>query len=651
MHLDGPVVKRTRCYRRACAQIGLLLLSAALCGAQVSGGASSAIAPLSCTTSAVPRNLRSGGLTEMIGDILLTCTGGSPLAPGTPIPVANITISLDTSVTNRIQGPGNVSEAVLLIDEPGSGLLPVVPGFGPDAPQIPCLAGDAPAVGAGPGGCTEYVGAGPIPIAVFAPGAARPGPNMFFGTVSANQVTFNGVPILPPAGTTRVFRITNIRANASGLAAGASGAQPVLASVAISPNSSLPLSNPVLTAGFVRPGLLATVRTADNTAPLQGAGAALAQCSSATMSPVAVLQFSEQFATGFKTRVQPTSVTNGQAIVPQNVPGRMYDSESGFVTFGVSANGGTVPIGLADYGTRLKAQFAGVPAGVHLYVSVANLVGDTASATASPPPPQAGAIAFAQLLSGEASPDGDGTVPGVSPTASLDGSAGTLQLAEIPLVGGSGTAVWEVIDANASALDTLWFGLWISYSAGPAAGSPPPGAATVNLSYAPTPGPLTFTGILASSASPTLPLLRFETSQTADALFAIGVCQTSLLFPYVTNQAGFDTGLVIANTSLDPFETPPQSGSCVLNWYGGRSRLPTTTRSIPAGAVYADAVSNLAPDGFTGYVIARCAFQFAHGFAAIGDVGLRNLAVEYLALVIGTNLQGARSPAPESLLH
>ena len=38
--------------------------------------------------------------------------------------------------------------------------------------------------------------------------------------------------------------------------------------------------------------------------------------------------------------------------------------------------------------------------------------------------------------------------------------------------------------------------------------------------------------------------------------------------------------------------------------------------------------------GFNGYMIAQCRFQYAHGMAFITDLGARNLAMGYLALVI-----------------
>ena len=67
-----------------CRYIPITVLStmflAATANAQVSGGGG---APLVCSanTSSLP-TLRSEGLTEVVGDIVIACTGGLPLPPG-----------------------------------------------------------------------------------------------------------------------------------------------------------------------------------------------------------------------------------------------------------------------------------------------------------------------------------------------------------------------------------------------------------------------------------------------------------------------------------------------------------------------------------------------------------------------------------------
>jgi len=122
---------------------------------------------------------------------------------------------------------------------------------------------------------------------------------------------------------------------------------------------------------------------------------------------------------------------------------------------------------------------------------------------------------------------------------------------------------------------------------------------------------------------------------------------TNLLFSFVTNQAGFDTGIAIANTSADPFGTSRQDGKCVLHFYGAGAPMDVTSPTITAGTDWATLASVNAP-GFQGYVFAVCDFRYAHGFAFISDVGARNLAMGYLPLVTCPG----RSPAhPEQLLN
>jgi hypothetical protein len=102
------------------------------------------------------------------------------------------------------------------------------------------------------------------------------------------------------------------------------------------------------------------------------------------------------------------------------------------------------------------------------------------------------------------------------------------------------------------------------------------------------------------------------------------------MFPFLTNQAGFDTGMAIANTNTDPFGSVPVAAACTLYFYGaGAPALPISTPSIPSGTDYAFLTSTLAP-GFQGYMIAACNFPLAHGFAFVSDLGAKNLAMGYL---------------------
>jgi hypothetical protein len=155
------------------------------------------------------------------------------------------------------------------------------------------------------------------------------------------------------------------------------------------------------------------------------------------------------------------------------------------------------------------------------------------------------------------------------------------------------------------------------------------------------------------------PVPRFTTSSAATTAFTISPCETRLLFPFVTSQAGFDTGIAISNTTVDPFNTPAQSGPCTLFFYSATAgNSSQTSASIAAGAQLIMTMSggnsqlNLNPvPNFTGYMIARCNFQYAHGYAFISDLGSTRLAQGYIALVIGGGLTNRFALNPSEALN
>ena len=106
-------------------------------------------------------------------------------------------------------------------------------------------------------------------------------PNLFQGLVTggSNQVVFKGIPILAPvsAGVARVFRIINIRGDATLLGNGGS----ILAGVTIS--NGVLLQSPTVTASNVFTGLNASVRNAANSGP--GAGLSPIGCGPIALTP------------------------------------------------------------------------------------------------------------------------------------------------------------------------------------------------------------------------------------------------------------------------------------------------------------------------------------------------------------------------------
>lgn len=244
--------------------------------------------------------------------------------------------------------------------------------------------------------------------------------------------------------------------------------------------------------------------------------------------------------------------------------------------------------------------------------------------------PPAGTIGtFAQLVVSETAQDSFNTAPTLGPT----GNVGGVNYTELSVVNNSVTAVWEVINTNPNQLEQVQFSFYQQFTANPAANTPTPGTATVNMSFAPTP-PNAFSAAAGGVASSSLTIPRFADTSSASSAFTVALCQSVLLYPFVTNQNGFDTGLAIANTSTDPFGTSPQAGTCTLNWYGNTApTAASNTGNIATATVYTTLASTAAP-GFQGYMIAVCNFQLAHGFAFISDIGARNLAMGYLALVL-----------------
>jgi hypothetical protein len=668
-------------FRRWILATSVLALCVAGANAQINTGTGNAGAPFTCsaTNGAVTPTVRSEGITELVGDIVIQCTGGATLAPGAQIPLANITVFLNTQVTSRLLGGGtpavaNNSEALLLIDEPNSGLA----GYGPSVPITLC--------GNPAQGCIEFVGnttgsllQNPVisvPVATnpntgvngaFNPATVAAGANAFSGVVNPDgkSVTFFGVPIMPPAtsGLLRQFRITNIRANASAVPAGANTPGNIQALVSISGSSFVPLTNSQLIVGYVVAGLTPSLRSTGN-GGINSGSRAFNQCTSTTNNGAGtaapILRYQSNFGTAFKTRVNASTSTSGQnaGAAVQNVPGSTNNStsESGFILNGLggqsqtfTGNGATA--GLADWGTRFKAVFNNIPAGVSIFVSTTNLVAGTTTPVTGVlvPAPTNTTTSYAQLIVSDTSPENNAAAPFLTAT----GSNGGINFVALTPAAGSNsvTAVWEVINSNVNQNQQNFdFATFISYSSNVANNSPAaPSAISVSMSFAPISS--TF------SASGSAPIPRFIDLGTGDNLnFAnISICTTALMFPYITTVTGFETGVAIANTTMDPFGTGGQSGTCNLYWYGnnngGATNTPvplTTTPTIAAGTVWTGTSGDakMAGPGFTGYMIATCNFQLAHGSAFVTDIGSRGILSGYLALVIN-----GRGQAGETFSH
>jgi hypothetical protein len=118
-----------------------VLSSPAICQIGVISGPT--FAGLSCTASVPsPAQIRPEGYTELLGDIVITCTGGAAYQLTASVPATNVVVYIQPSVpiTSRIlDTTTGLSEALLLVDDPGSGLTAGANGnYGPNAPQSLC---------------------------------------------------------------------------------------------------------------------------------------------------------------------------------------------------------------------------------------------------------------------------------------------------------------------------------------------------------------------------------------------------------------------------------------------------------------------------------------------------------------------------------
>ena len=234
-------------------------------------------AQLACTISPVVPTIRVEGLTEFIGDIVITCTGGQPTAAGSAVLTDNFEVDINsTNITSRLLGTNvlnaanggyHYAEPLLIVNEafpltnlqnPTSIGTPAVPPDSYKITQNACPASNE-------GTCTNYGngyggwGDGTDAYSSYGKSNTYGGENLpynvFQGYIYSNHaVRFDGIPVDPPGSgfnpdlnpdavtPTIAFRITNIRIDAtpwlSSLVAGTFG-PPVYANLNVTGSQPL----------------------------------------------------------------------------------------------------------------------------------------------------------------------------------------------------------------------------------------------------------------------------------------------------------------------------------------------------------------------------------------------------------------------------
>ncbi len=103
---------------------------------------------------------------------------------------------------------------------------------------------------------------------------------------------------------------------------------------------------------------------------------------------------------------------------------------------------------------------------------------------------------------------------------------------------------------------------------------------------------------------------RYTAGETNEVI-EVGDCVTSLLFPFVTNIYGYETGVAITNTS-------PSAGACMLSFSGTDAPADDMEIMVAANSVTTFGVASMAP-GFQGFIDAECKFRNGKGFAFISN--------------------------------
>ncbi len=389
---------------------------------------------------------RAEGVAELVSDLLVLCTGGTPVSSGAAIPAFDMTLTFNAKVSSRIIGTdGQSSEALLLMDEPLAGS------------QFPCEqpAGVCQSVGNATG--TGYYGGDPATNR-----------NVFQGMRGAGTtLLWKSIPFDPP-GTDqyRVFRFTNLRLDATSLTGGATelGTTGITITGTAGTSATIPVASGALTLGTVSPSLTAAVRDAGNGAN-SPSGVTVSVATAASMARVATLHFAGGFPEADKARTVAAFIDADTSPPPvdQNLPGVTYGTETGFYnsSFGAyGARGNLATAGLADSGTRYMAVINNVPAGFNVYVDVYN------SSTG-------GTGATARLI--DAGPAGDGAFAATA-------TSGTT--AQLTVTGGKAIAVWEVLLPASLGTGLYEFGVYLSNPASSAA----PAATSIQMMYAPSGG-------------------------------------------------------------------------------------------------------------------------------------------------------------------
>ncbi len=316
-----------------------------------------------------------------------------------------------------------------------------------------------------------------------------PGPQLapVTGYLNGPAVSFNGLSVPLSSTGTLTLRITNLRVNATDVQPGSS----VTASLAINSANILPIDQSVFVVARPSPGLFT------------GFSDRLVCSQRGSPLPTNPASFAAFLAAG--SAFASTRLTEGFA--------------SSFEPLSNAANFE------ADSGDRFLITYSGFPAGARLFAPTV-VAGSDAFA------PTAGGDLGAPASGGQYAPSSNGSLLlSIVQGANAAGAGGQLvyqpaaigspavsfdSMTEIPLTNGTGTLVYEVVDANSFIQETAQFPTFLALPAGAATG------------FVETQESVTFAPVSsAPEASPTAPVPRFAAVTPAPDCSIVGDCGAS----------------------------------------------------------------------------------------------------------------------------
>ena len=243
-----------------------------------------------------------------------------------------------------------------------------------------------------------------------------------------------------------------------------------------------------------------------------------------------------------------------------------------------------------DPDDRLVVTFTGIPEGLKVMVpDIVPLAADDPDTTADE-----AAASFSLDLMDEGRTSGVGKI---------EDNMGEVELSAT----GAGEVVYNLAD-TASTLDDERVELPVTFAWESEDDLPAIGRGRVTVSFHPVSGVGGDTFEVGGA-----PLPRFVKSAKTAAIIEVDACATTLLFPFVFHQSGFDTGIAISNTSSE-------SGSCTINYHGAGGPDHHESPLIAGGGQLIFTLSSTVDTtGFQGYLVAVCDFRKAYGFALILD--------------------------------